>query len=68
MAKSNYPNDTVLTRDLQAYLRWRNTPATPTSWPPNAANGPGSAARRVTAEAGSNPRSLRRPDPANVHG
>jgi hypothetical protein len=24
MANSNYPNHTVLTRDLHAYLRWRN--------------------------------------------
>jgi transposase len=27
MANSNYPNHTVLTRDLQAYLRWRNAHA-----------------------------------------
>jgi transposase len=27
MANSNYPNHTVLTRDLQAHLRWRNTHA-----------------------------------------
>ena len=27
MANSSYPNHTVLTRDLQAYLRWRNTNA-----------------------------------------
>jgi len=27
MANSNYPNHTVLTRDLQAYLRWRNANA-----------------------------------------
>jgi hypothetical protein len=26
-ANSNYPNHTVLTRDLQAYLRWRNAHA-----------------------------------------
>jgi transposase len=27
MANSNYPNHTVLARDLQAHLRWRNTHA-----------------------------------------
>jgi transposase len=27
MANSNYPNHTVLTRDLQTHLRWRNTHA-----------------------------------------
>ncbi len=27
MANSDYPNHTVLARDLQAYLRWRNAHA-----------------------------------------
>ena len=27
MANSNYPNHTVLTRDLHTYLRWRNANA-----------------------------------------
>jgi hypothetical protein len=27
MANSNYPNHTVLTRELQQYLRWRNANA-----------------------------------------
>ena len=27
MANSNYPNHTVLARDIQAYLRWRNANA-----------------------------------------
>jgi len=27
MANSNYPNHTVLTRDLQTHLRWRNAHA-----------------------------------------
>jgi hypothetical protein len=27
MANSNYPNHTVLARDLHAYLRWRNANA-----------------------------------------
>jgi hypothetical protein len=27
MANSNYPNHTVLARDMQAYLRWRNANA-----------------------------------------
>jgi hypothetical protein len=27
MANSNYPNHTVLAREMQAYLRWRNANA-----------------------------------------
>ena len=43
------------------------TPATPTSWPPSAANAPASAARRATA--GDDPRSRWQPaDPANLLG
>jgi hypothetical protein len=39
------------------------TPATATSWPPNAANAPASAANANIAGAARKP-----PDPVNVHG
>ena len=62
MGGSDHPNHTVLTRRLQDYLRWRNaTPATPTSWPPSAANAPASAAN--DSNAGAVPRPAP-PDPA----
>jgi hypothetical protein len=49
MANSNYPNHTVLARDLQAYLRWRNANARH----PDvlAANAPASAASANTVGA-----------------
>ena len=55
MGNSDYPNHTVLARKLQDYLRWRNAharhPATPTCWPPGAANEPASAANASNAGA-----------------
>jgi hypothetical protein len=60
IAGSNHPNHTVLARKLHAYLRWRNaSAATPTYWPPNAANAPASAANKNAA--GANPL-LEQPD------
>ena len=50
IANSNYPNHTVQTRALHAYLRWRNAnAATAMSWPPNARNAPAFAVRRASA-------------------
>lgn len=52
VAGANHPNHAVATRALQSYLRWRNANARPpTSSPPNAANGPASAANATTAGA-----------------
>ncbi len=53
IANSHRPNHTVQTRALHTYLRWRNTPtpATATSWPPNARNVPASEARKASAGA-----------------
>jgi hypothetical protein len=45
MANPDYPNHTVLTPNLQAYLPWRNIHARHLDvWPPNPANAPASAA------------------------
>jgi hypothetical protein len=50
LAGSAHPNHVVLTRALHAHLRWRTrTPVTPTCSPPNAANGPASAASATAA-------------------
>ncbi|MDH6462738.1 hypothetical protein M2302_002919, partial [Micromonospora sp. A200] len=55
IAGSDHPNHTVLARGLHAYLRAgaTPTPATPTSWPPNAATAPASAVNDTAA--GANP-------------
>ena len=57
---SNHPNNTVLARDLQAYLRWRSAnarhPGIPTSWPPNAENEPASVTNAYNAGADPAPR------------
>jgi hypothetical protein len=66
MTGSDHPNHTVLARKLQDYLAWRNAnarhPATPTSWPPSAANAPASAPN--ASNAGDAPR----PQPPNPTG
>ncbi len=50
LANSHHPNHTVQTRELHRYLRWRNTNARhPDVLAANAANAPGSAARRASA-------------------
>ena len=49
---SNHPNHVVLTRRLQAHLRWRTrTPGTRTSSPLNAENEPRSEPRKVNTGA-----------------
>lgn len=53
MGASNHPNHTVLARKLQAICAGATpTAATPTCWPRNGANAPGSAANANNAGAG----------------
>ncbi len=64
MGGSDHPNHTVLARRLRDYLRWRNAnAATPTFWPPSAANGRASAAN--ASNAGDGPRPTPHDQPCN---
>jgi DDE superfamily endonuclease len=66
MGGSDHPNHTVLARRLHCTCAGATpTPATPTSWPPSAANAPASAAN--ASNAGDAPR-LKPRDPVNVPG